>query len=128
VPTPTPIPPSPTVTPIIPGGTNPRITGWSNITSSGITLTVSGITGSDVWLVYGQNSGGYTWMTANTTAVSGNATVVITSSPMFGNTLYYIKACDSVACGAEIGFRTSAITPVPTTTFGKGYKDITGMR
>jgi PKD repeat protein len=137
-PTPTPTPtgnwtatptPTPTPTPAPVGTTGPQIVPpVTGINSNGANFTVSGITGSNVWLVYGQNSGGYTWITPNTTATSGWATIWLSGSPIFGNTRYYVQACDQTGCGNEVSFSTLAITPMPTTTYGAGYKAITGMR
>jgi PKD repeat protein len=122
--------PSPTPTPtytVAPSGAGPQISTWS-YGSGGVTLTVTGVTGSDVWAIYGQVPGKYAWITSNATASSGNASVPISGGALLGNRLYYTKACDPTGCGNEATFTTATITPAPATTYGNAYKNITGMR
>ena len=125
-PTPTPTPtPMPTSTP---SGTGPQIVSASDMTSNGVNFTVVSIYGDNVWIVYGQNSNGYTWITQNFTSDGGTATAVLQGSPLFGNTKYYAKACDISGCGNEYTFSTVAITPAPATNFGQGIRNILGIR
>lgn len=125
-PTPTPTPtPMPTSTP---SGTGPQIVSASDLTSNGVNFTVVNIYGDNVWIVYGQNSNGYTWITQNFTSDGGTATAVLQGSPLFGNTKYYAKACDISGCGNEYTFSTVAITPAPATNFGQGIRNILGIR
>ena len=129
--TPTPTPTvTPTVTPtaVTTSSTGPQIHNWSSLTSSGITLTVNGITGTDVWAVYGQNSGKYAWITSNATATGGWATIPIIGGAILGDRLYYTKACDSTGCGNEASFTTVTVTQHQRTNYGAAYKNITGMR
>lgn len=141
VPTPTPtdvpITPTPTVTTVAPTpiptftGTGPQIDGYSSLTSNGVnfSITSSTVTGNDVWIIYGQNKGGYTWITQNVTKTSTTTYLALQGSPLFGNTAYWARACDgSGNCGNEVPFSTAAITPMPTTTFGYGFRQIVGMR
>ena len=125
-PTPTPTPtPMPTSTP---SGIGPQIVSASDLTSNGVNFTVVNIYGDNVWIVYGQNSNGYTWITQNFTSDGGTATAVLQGSPLFGNTKYYAKACDISGCGNEYTFSTVAITPAPATNFGQGIRNILGIR
>jgi PKD repeat protein len=128
--TPTPTPtPTATPTPIPTSSAGPQIVNPSGITptSSRVNLTVSGITGSEVWIVYGQKSNAYAWITPNTTATGSWADVYV-DSPMLGNTRYYARACDSTGCGNEVSWTTVPVTAAPATNYGAAYKNITGMR
>ena len=121
----TPVPTTPT--PVPTSAIGPQIQSWAR-SSNGIDLTVTGITGTDVWAVYGQVSGNYAWITSNATASSGSATVPITGGALLGNRVYYAKACDSTGCGNQASFTTATVTAAPATTFGNTYKNITGAR
>ena len=129
MPTPTPTPtvaptPFPT-TAIGPQIVNPIDT----YTSNSVNFTITGITGSDVWIKYGQNPSGYTWITTNYTAAGGVAVIQVSGYPMFGSTRYYATACDMTgACGNEVTWTTTTITPMPTTTYGAAFKRFIGMR
>ena len=94
------------------------------IGSNNVTIPLTGCTG-EALVLWGQRSGGYIWNTPNQTPVAGNADILIWGAPLFGNTLYYAKGCDSTGCGNEITFSTASITPLPTTTFGAGYQNLT---
>jgi hypothetical protein len=102
-----------------------------SITSNSASFDVVGITGTDVWIEWGQNPGGEIWNTPNATASGGVATVFINGSPLLGGTLYYAKACDSSGCditSPESSFTTVPVTPVPVTQFGTGYRNLTATR
>jgi len=94
------------------------------IGSNNATITLTGCTGTDAWVVWGQNSEGYAWNTANYTPVAGTVDVVIYGAPLLGGTYYYAKGCDASGCGNQITFTTLPITPLPITTFGAGYRNL----
>ena len=94
------------------------------IGSNNVTITLTGCTGTDAWIVWGQNSNGYAWNSGNYTPVAGTAVVLIYGAPLLGGTYYYAKGCDSSGCGGEITFTTLPITPLPITTFGAGYRNL----
>jgi hypothetical protein len=96
----------------------------SFIGSNNVTIPLGGCAAGDVWVIWGHNPGGEVWNTANETTTGGAVSVTIWGAPMMGNTLYYARGCDSTGCGNEISFTTAAITPLPTTTFGAGYKNL----
>lgn len=45
--------------------------------------------------------------------------------PFYGNTQFYVKACDLTGCGAEVSFTTIPTTPLPATTYGESFTNIT---
>lgn len=96
----------------------------SAISSNNVTIHVLGITGNDVWIIWGQNSGGECWRTDNQTPNIGAADVLVWGAPLTGGTSYYAKACDSSGCGNEVTFTLAQITPLPTTTFGYVYQNL----
>jgi len=94
------------------------------ITSNSADIPIVGVTGSDCWVIWGMSPGVPLYVTNNETAVGGSATGHIVNSPLTGETLFYAMACDTTGCGNEISFTTLPITPMPTTTFGRGYTNI----
>lgn len=94
------------------------------ITSNSASIPITGITGTDCWVVWGMSPGVPLYITANETAIGGSATARIENSPLTGSTMFYATACDSTGCGNEISFTTLPITPMPATTFGHGYTNI----
>ena len=96
------------------------------ISSNNVTIPLTGVTGDDCWVLYGMNSGaGYVWSSSNYTAVGGSKDVLIWGAPLTGGTQYYAVGCDVTGCDPnEVTFSTLAITPLPTTTFGAGYVNL----
>lgn len=90
----------------------------SAISSNNFTSTVTGITGSDVWIIWGQASGNENWNTGNNTATGGTADVRVWGAPLIGGRTVYFKACDTTGCGNERTAAIPAITPLPVPTFG----------
>jgi hypothetical protein len=98
------------------------------IGSNNVTIPVTVITGSLVWVNWGQNPGGECWNTPNQTVSGASASVTISGSPLLGFTKYYAVACDSTGCGNEISFTTLPITPIPVTNYAAGYRNLTESR
>lgn len=107
-----------------PAGALPTTGAATGVTSNNANIPVTGITGTYVWVEWGQNPGGYAWITPNQTASAGSATVRIWGTPLLGHTKYYAVACDQSGCGNEISFTTLAVTPLPTTTYGQAMQNI----
>lgn len=80
---------------------------------------------SPCWFVWGQASNGETWKTPNQSAVAGACSYRIHGSPLLPNVLFYYKGCDATGCGNELSFTTAQITPMPTTTFGATFDNLT---
>jgi hypothetical protein len=98
----------------------------TGITSNGFNVSVSGCAASgEVAIIYGLAPNAETWISGNYTASGGNVVIPVWGAPILGNSVYYAKACDDTGCGNEITFTTAAITPIPTTTFGAGFKNLT---
>lgn len=97
----------------------------TGITSNNANIPITGITDSIAWVEWGQNPGGECWITSNYTATAGSVTAQIWGAPVMGGTTYYAVACDDTGCGNEITFTTLPITPLPYTTFGAGYRNLT---
>ena len=106
----------------------PTIGAATAISSNNATFHVTGITGTDAWIEWGQNSGGYAWNTPNSTPTAGTVDITIAGSPLLGNTLYYATACDSTGCGNEVSFSTLPVTPVPVTPYGSGFRALINSR
>jgi hypothetical protein len=96
--------------------------------SNNATIPVTGVTGTEAWVVWGQNPGGECWNTPNYTPVAGSVDITIAGAPLLGNTLYYATACDSTGCGNEVSFTTVPITPISVIQYGAGYRNLTATR
>jgi len=96
------------------------------IGSNNVTIPMAGVTGTNCWVLWGQTPEGMLWVTSNATASAGAANALIWGAPLTGNTVYYAKACDLTGCdaGSQM-FTTAAITPIPTSSFGTGFRNIT---
>jgi hypothetical protein len=89
------------------------------------TLSMTSAGGLTSWFEWGQNTVLLTWKTPNFTSTAGANTVIVKGSPLNGNTIFYFRACDTTGCGAQLSFTTPAITPMPTTTLGNIYQNLT---
>jgi hypothetical protein len=98
------------------------------IGSNNVTIPVTGITGTQVWVNWGQNPGGECWNVPNQTPSAGSASITISGAPLLGFTKYYAVACDSTGCGNEISFTTLQVTPIQVTNYGAGYRNLTESR
>lgn len=81
---------------------------------------------SDGYFLWGQNPGNEYWRTPNLTVDGGGTfSYTIKKAPLFGNTLFYVVACDSTGCGNEVSFTTLPVTPIPTLHIGGLYQNMT---
>jgi hypothetical protein len=93
------------------------------------TIPVTGITGTEAFVLWGTRPGGEVWSTPNWTPDgAGAANIKIEGAPILGNTKYFVKACDSTGCGNEVSFTTAAITPIVVVTYGAGLRNLTATR
>lgn len=109
-------------------GAFPTTGAATGITSNGFNSTLTGVTGTDCWVEWGDFPSGENWATPNATAVAGTADVSVLGSPIYGGESVYYYGCDLTGCGNEQHVTISSITPMPTTTFGKPLTNITRSR
>jgi len=95
----------------------------TDVTSKNLTLHASSATGSVYWQ-YGTHALNPLWVTENVTAGSGLANITESGMPLMSGTKFYFRACDSSGCGAELNATLLAVTPAPTSTFGKTAHNI----
>lgn len=100
----------------------------TDVTSNGFNVTVTGVTGTDVWIMWGDQPGYENWMTPNFTASGGTGIVQVLGAPLMGGEHVYYQACDSTGCGNELDTILSAITPMPTGTIDQFLSNITKSR
>jgi hypothetical protein len=94
-----------------------------SITSNNFTVAVAGTDGGDTWIAWGTASGSHPWGSAIRT---GNGDVTVYGAPLIGGTTVYYVCCDSTGCDAhEQSLNIPAITPMPTSNFGIGYRNMT---
>ena len=75
-------------------GAVPTTGAASDITSNGWNMTITGVTGNDCWVMWGDFSGGENWATPNTTASGGTANIQVLGTPIFGGEKVWYQACD----------------------------------
>lgn len=94
----------------------------SAIGSNNATFTSNGA--GIVWFRWGKNPDIPEWKTPNQTAAGGFHTTV-RGSPYLFSTKYYVKACDITGCSAAVSFVSAATTPIPQSTYGATFVNIT---
>ena len=95
------------------------------IGSNNVTLSMAGAA-TTCWFQWGMLPGaGMTWRTPNQTPVAGACTYRIFGSPLIGNELFYFRACDVTGCDGELTFTTATVTPIPSTTYGNTFVNLT---
>lgn len=103
----------------------PTEIGSNNVTLQGL-YGVGPAFGTPVWFEWGQLSKNLSWKSPNGTYDGSlQFTRTIKGSPLNGNTLYYYRACDANGCGNEHAFTTASVTPMPTTTLGYIFENLT---
>lgn len=100
----------------------------TDITSNGFNVSVTGVTGTDCWVIWGDGAGLENWATANATATAGSASIQVIGAPIYGSEKVYYIACDPTGCGNEQTTTIATVTPVPQTTYGILMKNITNSR
>lgn len=99
-----------------------------DINSNGFNSTCTGVTGSEAWIMFGDYAGKENWASATYTATAGSAAVQVIGVPIYGGESVYFQCCDSSGCGNELTANIPAVTPMPTTTYGKLIQNITKSR
>lgn len=94
------------------------------VSSNNATVAMTGAA-TTCWFEWGSKSGSLVWDTPNQTPSGGACSYRIHGSPLLGSTTFYYRACDVTGCGAEGSFTTAAVTPIPTTTYGATFDNIT---
>jgi len=95
----------------------------TGITSNSFNVSVSGSDGGDTWISWGQAPGCHGWGSSYAT---GDGTIMVYGAPIIGGSTVYYVACDSTGCDSnEQTLAIPTITPVPTTTFGVWYRNMT---
>jgi hypothetical protein len=94
----------------------------SAISSNNFTVTVAGSDGGDVWIAWGTAAGAHPWASS---FITGDGDVLTYGAPIIGGSTIYYVACDSTGCDPnEQSLNIPAITPIPTSTFGAGYRNM----
>ena len=88
--------------------------------------TFSSVCAGICWFRWGMNTDIPEWKTPNQT-IAGAYTQKVTGVPYLPTTVYYVKACDTTGCSAASTFTSIATTPIPQTTFGRTFDNVTEM-
>jgi hypothetical protein len=94
----------------------------SLIGNNNATFTSTGT--GNVWFRWGVNSDSPEWKTPNQTA-AGAFSATAAGSPYYPSIGYYVKACDDTGCSNAVSFTSLPTTPLPQTTYGMTYDNIT---
>lgn len=93
--------------------------------SNNATLAMTGA-GTTCWFVWGQLPlTDQSWKTPNMTPAAGVCSYNLKGSPILASTVFYYRACDETGCGNTLSFTTAAVTPLPTTTYGATFDNLT---
>jgi len=97
----------------------------SLISSNNATFTMTGA-GTVCWFEWGMQTGDdMTWKTTNATPAAGVCTLTVRGSPYIGGEVFYYRACDETGCGASATFTPPKVTPIPTSTYGSTFENLT---
>jgi hypothetical protein len=103
------------------------LVGSNNVTLNGRCIHL--IDSEQVWFEWGQNNASYSWRTPNITSTDWGFVPYsyrIHGSPLNGNVLYWYRMCHSITgCGSNVSFVTASVTPMPTTTLGYIFENLT---
>ena len=95
----------------------------SGITSNAFNVSVTGSDGGDTWIAWGTAAGAHPWASGFYT---GDGSITVYGAPIIGGSTIYYVACDNTGCDAsEQSLSIPAITPIPTSNFGAGYRNMT---
>lgn len=109
---------------VVPAYAAPTTGAATLVGSNNATVAMTGAS-TTCWFEWGTISGSLVWDTINQTPSGGACSYRIHGSPLLGSTVFYYRACDVTGCGAEGSFTTAAVTPLPTTTYGATFDNIT---
>jgi hypothetical protein len=88
------------------------------------TFHATGASGN-TWFMWGMYTNKLYLRTPNATPVTGAVAIRVWDFPVFSNTQYFAKACDSSGCGGEVSFTSLTVTPFPTLTLGYPLQNMT---
>lgn len=91
------------------------------ISSNNFTVPVAGASG-DVWISWGLATTAEPWGSG---VYQENGDIRVYGAPLLGGSVVYYKACDSSGCGVIKTVNIPSVTPMPTTTFGNPYRNLT---
>lgn len=109
---------------IMPAMALPTTGAVTSIGNNNATFQATGVTTTG-WFMWGMYSGKLYLKTSNATPVTGAISKTVWDYPIYGSTKYYVKACDVTGCGGEVSFTTLPVTPMPTTTYGAPFTNLT---
>lgn len=106
------------------------VTGMATgITSNGFNVTITGISGTGVWIEFGSNTGIWNWKTPVYDNTGSTYTVEVIGAPLYSQEHVYYRACDYTGCGAEMSTVLLAVTTIPTIPAAKSaFNNITRSR
>ena len=110
---------------IFPAMAAPTTGAVTAVGNNNATFQATGVAGTAGWVMWGQYTGKLYLKAGNVTPAGGAISKTVWDFPIMGSTTYYVKACDSTGCGSEVSFTTAAVTPLPTSTLGRPFTNMT---
>lgn len=99
----------------------------SAVGAGNFTVAIAGASG-DTWVAFGEAPGCENWQSA-IVPITGAGSITVSGAPLIGGTTVYFKACDNSGCDAnEQSVTLPSVTPIPTTTYGTYYKNLSSSR
>lgn len=94
-----------------------------DISSNNFTVDITTSDGGDVWVIWGGMPGNELF---GSQIQTGDCTLIVYGAPLIGGQTIYYKSCDSTGCDpVEQTLTIPAIAPLPVTTFGNAYRNLT---
>ena len=97
-------------------------------TSNSFNVSVNGPAVSEVWVLFGSQSGIHNWQSEVYDMSATNTTVVVQGSPLYGGETVYYKACTAAGCTAQSSVTLLSVTTVPTLEAKRIMQNITRSR
>ena len=103
----------------------PTTSAATMVGNNNFTMNGNGASGGVGWFQWSMKTGLEYAHTPNVTTSGGAYNYTMSSSPVYGNTAYYYKACDTTGCGAEVSLTTTVVTAIPVPNYDAYAQNIT---
>ena len=106
-------------------GAAPTTSAATMVGNNNFTMNGNGASGGVGWFQWSMKPGLEYAHTPNVTTSGGSYNYTLSSSPVWGSTAYYYKACDITGCGGEVSLTTAAVTQIPVPNYDAYAQNMT---